>query len=151
MKQMIKFSLSLLTISSVLLLQGCEVAYISKININETFSNSVNSDGTKNETIIKATFDDFCSKVHYSRQSNEYLFLEKNTEVISSCGRAWFHSARLWKKNGLYEIDLFLQQPGGLFKPTIRGYCLESKEMFEYFTLKFGASNVSIILERTCK
>lgn len=141
----------LVIIASIFLLQSCEVAYISKININETFSNSVNSDGIKNETIIKPAFADFCFKANYSSQSNEYLFLEKNTEIISACGRAWFHSARLWKKNGLYEIDLFLQQPGGLFKQTIQGYCLESKEMFDYFTLKFGASNVSIKPDTTCK
>jgi len=147
---MIKLSVLLVVIASVLLLQGCEVAYISKINVNDTFSSSVNSDGIKNETIIKSTFGDFCSEANYSPQSNEYFFLEKNTEVISACGRAWFHSARLWRKNGLYEIDLFFQRPGP-WKPKQLGFCSDTKAMFDYFSAKFGSSNISLSPDSTCK
>ena len=151
MKKKIRIPLLLVAIATALLLHGCEVAYISKININDSFSSAVNSQGIKNETIIKPTFDDFCATVNYSPRSTEYILLEKNTQLIAACGKAWFHSARLWRKNGLYEIDLFLQQPGGLVKPTVQGYCIESKEMFDYFTTKFGSSNISLTTESTCK
>ena len=134
----------------ILLSQGCEISYISKISINKDFITSVATSSVANEGNIKKTFDDYCSKRSYPPQKAEYVFLDKETELISQCGKVWFYNIRLWKKRDSYEIELWLTQPGP-WKTKTDFFCSQTKEMFDFYRIAFGEANISYNSYSGCK
>jgi len=118
-----------------LLIQGCEVSYISKIIIKKDYMDSADAQGLKNEEPIKKAFDGFCSMKRFPYQKDKYFNLDKGTEIITQCGKAWFYNVRLWKKQDSYEIELELMQPWSLWHSgkQERFFCSETSDMFDYF------------------
>jgi hypothetical protein len=113
----------------ILLTLGCEISYISKITISES-----NED-------IKKVFDDYCSKRNYPMQKEEYSFLDKGMELISQCGKVWFYNIRLWKKQDAYEIELWLMQPGP-WRTKTKFFCSQTQEMFDFYRIALGETNI---------
>jgi hypothetical protein len=138
------------TVLLILLTQGCEISYISKITISKDFISTAVTSTISNEDIIKKAFDDYCAKRSYPTQKEEYLFLEKGTEFISQCGKVWFYNIRLWKKPDSYEIELWLMQPGP-WRTKTDFFCSQTKEMFDFYRIAFGETNVSYKAYSGCK
>jgi hypothetical protein len=62
--RIMRYTLMLLAMVALLPFQACDIAYVSRIRINERSPNSV--DSTENETAIRSTFEGLCSKKGFS-------------------------------------------------------------------------------------
>ena len=135
----------------IMLSLGCEISYVSKITINKDFTSTGGTSSVSNEDIIKRVFDDYCSKRNYPPQKEEeYSFLDKGTELISQCGKVWFYNIRLWKKQDAYEIELWLMQPGP-WRTKTKFFCTQTKEMYDFYRIALGETNIIYNSYSGCK
>lgn len=122
----VRYILVLVTTAILLPLQACDIAYVSKITIKERAP--IAADPTENETTIRSTFEDFCSRKGFSAPWGMNVLRDKDTKVIEQCEKAWFYNLKLSEKQDTYEVELLLVQPGP-YRTKTKVFCSETAEM----------------------
>ena len=139
-----------LALASMILLQGCDIAYISKIRINEGSPDSVDPGATRNEEAVRKTFEGFCSKKGFSTPWGMNVLTDKDTLIVERCEMAWFYYLSLSKQQNAYEVELLLMQPGPIRTKT-KFFCSTTAEMFDYFQTGLGQSSVFLDAYSGCR
>jgi hypothetical protein len=96
----VRYALLLLAMPTLLPLQACDIIYLSKITINERAPSAIGP--TENQTTIRSTFEDFCSKEGFFLSLRDEFLHDKDTNIIERCEKAWFYGLYLSKKQNAY-------------------------------------------------
>jgi hypothetical protein len=145
-------------LSSLFLVQACEVIYKSSIVISRDEYAATDAGKHTKEGYFAKLFTEYCSHKRFQLQEPKEIsggqMPPREVQTLNmQCSGQWFYYASLWNREHEYEIELSLMQPWSpwLTNKQKRFFCSETKDLFDFFKVGLAQANATYKPHSSCR